>query len=137
MLDLHSVTFQPSFMIVGQPLVHKTVISCAHHATQARGVASVTGRPRRDRSRTTTERGYGHHHQQRRAALLPSAVGQLCSLCGKPMRDGEALDLHHSVPLVIAPGSVGDVIVHAVCNRAGAVRGQRSGMTPERGRRGS
>jgi hypothetical protein len=27
-------------------------------------------------------------HQRRRAALLPSAIGQLCALCGQPIREG-------------------------------------------------
>jgi hypothetical protein len=61
--------------------------------------------------------GYDHVHRRRRAALLPSAVGTLCSICGQPMTEGQALDLHHVVPLAIAPNSTDVIIVHASCNR--------------------
>ena len=68
---------------------------------------------------TTTERGYGWRHQQRRAALLPLALGMPCPLCGKTMLSGQALDLHHPVRLVDDATSIGTQIVHAKCNRSG------------------
>jgi len=67
---------------------------------------------------TTTQRGYGWQHQQRRAALLPLAIGTRCALCGKVMLAHEALDLHHPTRLVDDPASIGTQIVHAKCNRA-------------------
>jgi hypothetical protein len=71
------------------------------------------------RSASTTQRGYGWQHQQRRAALLPHAVGTRCSLCGQMMLARQALDLHHPIRLVDDPTSVGTQIVHARCNRRG------------------
>jgi hypothetical protein len=75
---------------------------------------------------TTTQRGYGWQHQQRRAAVLPLAVGTPCPLCGEVMLAHQALDLHHAVRLVDDPTSIGTQIVHATCNRrASAVNGQK------------
>jgi hypothetical protein len=72
------------------------------------------------RAMTTTQRGYGWQHRQRRAALLPAAYGTPCPICHQPMLPGQALDLHHSVPLIDDPTSRGDQIVHASpCNRGG------------------
>jgi hypothetical protein len=70
------------------------------------------------RSMSTTRRGYGWQHQQRRAALLPPAIGTACPLCGELMHAHQALDLHHPVRLVDDPTGVGTQIVHASCNRA-------------------
>jgi hypothetical protein len=67
---------------------------------------------------TTTQRGYGHQHQQRRAALLPHAIGTPCPICGKTMHPYQPLALDHSTRLVDNPSSVGDRIVHAHCNNA-------------------
>jgi hypothetical protein len=69
---------------------------------------------------TTTERGYGHDHQQRRAVLLPTAYGMPCPLCGKTMFASQQLDLHHPVRLADDPTSTATQIVHSTCNR-GAV----------------
>lgn len=71
---------------------------------------------------TTTQRGLGWQHQKRRAELLPAAIGTLCPLCGQPMRAGQRLDLHHSTPRAIDPGSVGDQIVHEACDKAAGAR---------------
>jgi hypothetical protein len=73
------------------------------------------------RSMTTTERGYGWQHQQRRKALLATAIGTPCPLCGDVMLTYQALDLDHSVRLVDDPAAIGDRIVHARCNRRGHV----------------
>jgi hypothetical protein len=59
---------------------------------------------------------YGHQHQQRRAALLPRAYGQPCPMCGVLMLPTMRLDLDHSTPHTYG-GTVGDLIVHASCNR--------------------
>jgi hypothetical protein len=67
---------------------------------------------------TTTQRGYGWQHQQRRAALLPVALGTPCPICGRVMLAGQALDLHHPIRLVDDPTSIATQIVHAKCNRA-------------------
>jgi hypothetical protein len=74
------------------------------------------------RSASTSQRGYGWQHQQRRAAMLPVALGTRCSLCGRVMLSGQALDLHHPLRLVDDPTSVGTQIVHARCNRGGGRR---------------
>ena len=84
-------------------------------------VCSQCGTLRR-RLLPTSERGYGRAHQRRRAALMPAAIGQLCPLCGELMREDDELDLHHIVPLVIAPNSSDVTIVHARCNRAHPAR---------------
>lgn len=65
----------------------------------------------------TTARGLGADHQRRRRELLPAAIGTACPLCGQTMRAGEQLDLDHSLQRRDHPGSVGDRIVHASCNR--------------------
>jgi hypothetical protein len=56
--------------------------------------------------------------QQRRAALLPAAIGTRCPLCGKPLLASQAIDLHHPIRLVDDATSIGTQIVHASCNRA-------------------
>jgi hypothetical protein len=70
---------------------------------------------------TTTQRGYGWQHQQRRKALLATAIGTRCALCGDVMLAHQALDLDHSVRLVDDATAIGDRIVHASCNRRGDV----------------
>lgn len=64
-----------------------------------------------------TQRGYGTEHQRTRALLLPAAIGIPCPLCGKVMTADQALDLDHTVPLIVDPASRGDRICHASCNR--------------------
>jgi hypothetical protein len=74
------------------------------------------------RSASTTQRGYGWDHQQRRKALLATAIGTRCSLCEKVMLAYQALDLHHPSRLVDEPTSVGTQIMHATCNQRGGSR---------------
>jgi hypothetical protein len=69
------------------------------------------------RTLTTSQRGYGYHHQQRRAALLANAYGTPCPICEQTMTIGQRLDLDHSTPLIVSSYSVGNRIVHASCNR--------------------
>jgi hypothetical protein len=71
------------------------------------------------RSLTTSQRGYGWQHQQRRKALLATAVCTRCPLCRQVMLAQHALDLDHSMRLVDDPSAIGDRIVHATCNRRG------------------
>ena len=86
----------------------------------------------RGRRRTTTERGLGREHQQRRAALLPGALGTRCpgvgkwaGRCGVLMVDPRRMDLDHTVPRALG-GTVGDRIVCSRCNRsAGATLGNQ------------
>ena len=73
--------------------------------------------PLHARGSTTTGRGYGWQHQQRRAALLPFAIGQRCALCHQPMLATQQLDLDHPLPLRVYAGSLSDRIVHGRCNR--------------------
>ena len=69
-----------------------------------------------DRRRmTTTQRGYGHQHQRRRAEMLPVAYGKPCAICGQPMTADQKLDLDHTISVML--GGIGDRIVHARCNR--------------------
>ena len=81
-------------------------------------------------------RPYGREHQQRRAQMLPEAIGMPCRRCGKPMLPGQALDAGHPDGRALAqdPSSVADAIEHASCNRAaGAVLGnQRVKLKPSR-----
>lgn len=75
--------------------------------------------PPRDYSkrRSTTLRGYGARHQQRRAELLPSAIGTACELCGDIMYGFDKLDADHVVP-ISQGGRDGPLrIVHSGCNR--------------------
>jgi len=48
------------------------------------------------RKAKTAARGYGAAHQAKRAKLLAAAYGQPCARCGRPMLQGQALDLDHS-----------------------------------------
>lgn len=62
---------------------------------------------------------YGHAHQRLRAALLREAIGQPCHHCGRPMLEGQALDLDHT-----ADGEGYRGMAHSRCNRSeGARRG--------------
>ena len=79
-----------------------------------------------DRRRmTTTQRGYGHQHQQRRAQLLPLAYGKPCAICGQRMRADQKLDLDHTISVM--HGGIGDRIVHSRCNRGRRSSAQRFG----------
>jgi hypothetical protein len=70
---------------------------------------------------STKARGYGAEHQRLRAKLLPSAYGQPCTRCGKPMLPGQALHFDHTEDRT---GYLG--FAHAACNRkAGARKGAR------------
>lgn len=65
-------------------------------------------------------RGYDARHQAIRAMLLPLAYGKPCPRCGEPMLRGQDLDLGHppDAPRVTHPGSRGQRIEHARCNRS-------------------
>jgi 5-methylcytosine-specific restriction endonuclease McrA len=65
---------------------------------------------------------YGKEHRKVRKAKLPYAIGETCAYCGRVMRDGEALDLDHSLPLALGGSGAGDRMVHASCNRAAGNR---------------
>ena len=70
---------------------------------------------------STTARGYGAKHQKLRAQLLPTAYGQPCTRCGRPMLPGQALHFDHTDNRA---GYLG--FAHAACNRkAGARKGAR------------
>jgi hypothetical protein len=62
--------------------------------------------------RKTAARGYGAAHQARRAKTLTAAYGEACGRCGKPMLEGQALDLDHTDDRT---GYMG--FAHAACNR--------------------
>lgn len=65
---------------------------------------------------------YRGSHQAIRRALLPSAYGQPCHFCGRPMLPGQALDLDHR------PGGAGyRGMTHATCNRADGGRRAKLG----------
>lgn len=62
---------------------------------------------------------YGPAHRRLRAALLPSAYGSDCHLCGEVMREGQPLHLDHAEDRESYRG-----MAHAHCNlRDGSVRG--------------
>ena len=68
---------------------------------------------------------YNGVHRRLRKALLPLAYGKPCPLCGRPMLEGQPLDLDHSVPVMLG-GEGPRRIVHAYCNRRmGAQLGNR------------
>jgi hypothetical protein len=72
-------------------------------------------------------RPHGSGHQRLRAMLIDSAYGQPCARCGKPMLEGEELDLDHDEN----GGYLG--FSHALCNRrAGAYKGAERRWHPER-----
>jgi hypothetical protein len=87
---------------------------------------------------STTAKGLGWAHQQRRARLLPAAIGQPCPIrgprCDGIMLDPRRMDLDHSLARALG-GTVGDRIVCSSCNRwlgaklGNALRRQRSAMT--------
>jgi len=58
---------------------------CATAREVARGSASA--------------RGYDYEHRVKRARLLPRAYGRACAICGRKMRKGQPLDLHHIIAL--------------------------------------
>lgn len=62
-------------------------------------------------------RGYGAEHQRTRKQLLPSAYGQLCTRCHKPLLEGQKLDLDHNDDRT---GYLG--FAHQRCNRAAGAR---------------
>jgi hypothetical protein len=74
-------------------------------------------------------RYYGGRHQRIRAALLQEAYGSLCGLCGRPMLEGQALDLDHTADRAGYRG-----MAHASCNRADGAR--RGNLMRRRRRRG-
>lgn len=76
-------------------------------------------RPRRAKPKgSTTERGYDSQHKRLRAALLPTAYGQACTRCGRPMLHGQELHLDHDDDRSGYRG-----FSHASCNtRAGAIK---------------
>jgi hypothetical protein len=55
---------------------------------------------------------YGWAHQQKRAVMLPQAIGRQCVYCGTLMLEWMALDLDHST----------GQITHAKCNRSAGAR---------------
>lgn len=66
---------------------------------------------------------YGRRHRERRAALIPGALGKPCpGGCGRTLRKGMALHLDHSDPHALNPRSVGDRIVCEACNTSAGGR---------------
>lgn len=79
---------------------------------------------------TTTQRGLGHLHQQRRAALLPAALGTPCPgpsfgprsrRCTGLMVDPKRMHLDHTVARALG-GKHGDRIICAPCNTSSGAR---------------
>jgi hypothetical protein len=64
---------------------------------------------------------------QARKRLLPYAYDTTCPMCGLLMLEGQALDLDHTLPVILGGGGEpGDRMVHASCNRSsGATLGNR------------
>lgn len=61
--------------------------------------------------------GYGGQHQAIRRALLPTAVGQICCRCGRPITAGQAVDLDHTDDRAGYRG-----LAHSRCNRSAGGR---------------
>lgn len=64
---------------------------------------------------------YDHEHQRIRKELLPYAIGKVCHLCGKVMRQGQDLDLDHT-----PDGQAYRGLAHAECNRRDGARRQQT-----------
>ncbi len=95
---------------------------CKDCGTLAPGTRCTPCRLSRQRARdqqrgTARQRGYDTEHDKTRARLLPLAYGHPCPRCGTLMEEGQELDLGHTVALRNDPGSRGDRIEHALCNR--------------------
>lgn len=101
-------------------MVKRTCIQCGRIINSGSRCDLYGGDRRR---MTTTQRGYGHRHQQRRAQLLPLAYGKPCAICGQRMTGDQKLDLDHTISVM--HGGQGDRIVHAKCNRADRGVGRR------------
>jgi len=70
---------------------------------------------------------YGARHKRLRRALLPSAVGSLCSRCGRPILEGQAVHLDHFEGSTRYRGWA-----HSGCNlRAGGQARQRQLRAPD------
>jgi hypothetical protein len=64
-------------------------------------------------------RGYDYEHRKKRARLLPRAYGRPCAICGRTMRKGQPLDLHHIIALRDDRSAKLSDMTHASCNRGG------------------
>lgn len=99
---------------------------CSTEFTQRQASQRYCGGACRERLRTPspTKRArdkvaYGPAHRRLRAALLPSAYGSDCHLCGEVMREGQPLHLDHAEDRESYRG-----MAHAHCNlRDGSARG--------------
>jgi len=69
--------------------------------------------------RTSSQRGYGHQHQHRRAQLEPlvAAGTTTCARCHTPIRPGQPWDLDHTNDRTGYLGAS-----HRHCNRGGRHR---------------
>lgn len=74
---------------------------------------------------TTTQRGLGWTHRQRRAQLVPRAIGRPCPgtsdgrrspRCVGIMTDPRLMDLDHTTPRALG-GHIGDRVCCRYCNR--------------------
>lgn len=101
-------------------MANKLCIDCGAIGPKSPCTSCQSKRDRaRDQQRgTTTERSYGTTHQQRRAALLPAAIGQACPLCGNVMTSDQPLHLDHTNPEDKLRGLPGDRITHSWCNES-------------------
>lgn len=81
---------------------------------------------------TTTQRGLGHPHQRLRARLLPQAYGHPCPYCGRPMLEGQDLDLDHPLPRALGGKPGEGRMAHRHCNRS---RGSKLGNALRAARR--
>jgi hypothetical protein len=70
---------------------------------------------------------YGWEHKQRRARLIPPALGKLCPDCGKPMTDPRRMVANHTDPLRNNPHSHADSVHCRHCSdrQGGTIRGGR------------
>lgn len=89
----------------GNAVTNGRCTECARKREVARGSASA--------------RGYDYEHRQRRARLLPRAYGRPCAICGRTMRRGQPLDLHHVIALRDDRTATLSDMAHASCNRGG------------------
>jgi hypothetical protein len=69
-------------------------------------------------ARARTTRTYTTAQRKTRARLLPRAYHTACPICAMTMLPGQALDLDHTLPVVLGGTGAGDRITHATCNRS-------------------
>lgn len=65
---------------------------------------------------SAARRGYDHRHRLKRARLMPRAYGRPCSICGRTMKRGQPIELHHLIALRDDRQATLSDLAHRSCN---------------------